>query len=312
MLLLLTAVLILTIGAAGGALVQRSIGVGNLLREVGVAYPTRTPPPPTPIPAPALSADNIAKIHQGSLALFILAGQSNMSGVGPVPANAPGPSSQIYLFGNDYRWRIAEEPLDAPTNQVDEVSLDRFAGYGSGLAFANALLADNPDLVIGLIPCAKWSSTISEWRRDLSDNALYGSCIKRAQAASTMGDLAGILFFQGESDTVDPARFPKFDPQPDQWASLFAELVADFRTDLGQPDLPVVFAQIGTYQSPDTVPHWTTVQEQQASISLPMVAMITTDDLALQDEVHFTADSYTIIGARFAEAYQKLWAGEAP
>ena len=293
-------------------MVQRSFGVGNLLREIGVPYPTRMPAPPTPIPAPAPSADNIAPIHQGSLALFILAGQSNMSGVGPVPVDTPVPSPQIYLFGNDYRWRIAEEPLDAPTNQVDQISLDRYAGYSPGLAFANALMADNPDLVIGLIPCAKWSSSLSQWRRDLSDNTLYGSCIKRAKAASPMGDLAGILFFQGESDTVDPARFPAFDPQPDQWASLFAGLVADFRADLGQPDLPVVFAQIGTYQSPDIVPHWKTVQEQQASVSLPMVTMITTSDLALQDEVHFTADSYTIIGARFAEAYQELLAGEAP
>jgi hypothetical protein len=34
--------------------------------------------------------------------------------------------------------------------------------------------------------------------------------------------------------------------------------------------------------------------------------MITTDDLALRDVVHFTSESYQTIGKRFAEAYVNL------
>ncbi len=37
--------------------------------------------------------------------------------------------------------------------------------------------------------------------------------------------------------------------------------------------------------------------------------MITTDDLALKDGVHFTSESYQTIGGRFAEAYLNLIQG---
>jgi hypothetical protein len=104
---------------------------------------------------------------------------------------------RIYVFGNDYHWRIANEPIDNAYNQVDQVSLDRAAFFGPSMAFASASLERHPDIVIGLIPCAKNSSGIIQWQRDLSDQSLYGSCLKRARAASPMGKISGILFFQG-------------------------------------------------------------------------------------------------------------------
>lgn len=298
-------------GSAVGAAVQRSVGLGNILRSIGYSYPTRTPIPPTPTPLPNLSAE-IPEIQQGQLALFILAGQSNMSGVGPVPPDAPAPSPQIFVFGNDYHWHIAQEPIDNPAMQVDEVSKDKFAGFSPGLAFATSLLALDPERSIGLIPCAKGSTSISQWGRDLSDNSLYGSCLKRARAASTMGEIAGILFFQGEDDAVDPVRFPARNPQPHEWAERFSQWVADFRRDLGDPTLPIIFAQIGVHRAPELLTEWETVQAQQASIQLPRVAMIRTEDLTLQDEVHFSAESYQVIGARFAEAYWQLYVGDEP
>jgi hypothetical protein len=122
-----------------------------------------------------------------------------------------------------------------------------------------------------------------------------------------MGRIAGLLFFQGEADTPDPTLYPRLSPKPTEWAGRFEAIVAGFRTDLAQPDLPVVFAQIGPMNHPpEVVIHWKTVQEQQRSVHLPYCAMITTDDLTLQDEDHFTTESYEIIGRRFAEAYWKL------
>ncbi len=37
-----------------------------------------------------------------------------------------------------------------------------------------------------------------------------------------------------------------------------------------------------------------------------MARMITTDELPLMEDLHFTADSYKIIGERFANAYWNL------
>jgi hypothetical protein len=68
----------------------------------------------------------------------------------------------------------------------------------------------------------------------------------------------------------------------------------------------VIYAQIGSNTAQEAFINWEIVQEQQASVSLPMAAMIITDDLPLLDGLHFTTDSYRIIGRRFAEAFWNL------
>jgi hypothetical protein len=243
--------------------------------------------------------------HLGQMHLFILAGQSNMVGWSPIPEGEPT-DPRIYLFGKDYRWRIANHPIEDASDQVDMVSENLLAGFGPAMDFAFASLERHPDIVIGLIPCAKNSSGIIQWQRDLSDHSLYGSCLKRIQAASPMGEVTGILFFQGETDAADPNQYPEPPPHPSDWSELFTAFVTDLRHDLSQPDLPVVFAQIGSTWAPDAYPNWDLIMQQQASLELHRSAMITTSDLPLQDGIHFTVDSYRVIGRRFAEAYWDL------
>jgi len=306
-LLILVACTAVLMGAATGAIVQRVYGVGNLLRSAGIPYP-HAPTPEGPRPPEAIE---IPEAHRGQLLLFLLAGQSNMVGWAPIPENQPD-YPRVYVFGNDYRWQAAREPVDDAYNQVDVVSEDRGAGFGPSLAFAAATLARAPDSAIGLVPCAKSSSAILEWQRDLSDHSLYGSCLKRARAASPAGRLEGVLFFQGETDALDPETHPRFQSRPTEWAQYFAIFVRELRGDLGQPSLPFIFAQIGRHTAPQDLRYWGLIQEQQESISLPMTAMITTDDLALLDGLHFTADSYRAIGKRFADAYWALREAEPP
>lgn len=299
--LLLLFSIVFLVGILTGAVIQKAIGVGNVLRAVGIPYPT-----PTPLGAPyVLSTAEIPQAYRGKMSLFILAGQSNMVGWAPVPEQQET-DPRIYVFSNDYRWRVAREPIDRAYNQVDKVSEDRAASYGPTLAFAFASLDRHPQTVIGLIPCAKSSSAISQWQRNLSDQTLYGSCLKRALAASPMGHISGILFFQGETDALDPILYPEPEPRPLDWARLFTAFITDLRNDLHQPELPVVFAQLGPDPLSDDFTNWKIVQAQQRSIDIPMAAMITTDDLPLLDGVHFTADSYRTIGRRFADAYWEL------
>ena len=144
------------------------------------------------------------------------------------------------------------------------------------------------------------------WRKSLSENTLYGSCLKRVRAASTMGQVAGLLFFQGEADAIDPALYQESALFPDEWRIRFELFVNDWRDDLAAPDLPVVFAQIGRHAAPNIYVNWALVQEQQRSVELPFCQMITTADLVLADPVHFSPESYTILGRRFAEAYLNL------
>jgi hypothetical protein len=293
--------LFLLLGILTGAFVQKTVGVGNVLRSIGLPYPTS----PSPTGASILPPVDIPLAYRGQLSLFILAGQSNMVGWAPLPEEKET-DPRIYVFGNDYRWHLASEPMDSAANQVDTVSLDRIARFGPSMAFALASLDRDPKIVIGLIPCAKNSSSIGQWQKDLSDQTLYGSCLKRAHAASTMGRISGILFFQGETDALDPVLYPEPEPNPHNWSALFTAFVTDFRKDINEPDLPVIFAQIGSNTSTEAFTNWEVVREQQASIQLPMTAMITTNDLPLLDGLHFTAESYNLIGERFAQAYWNL------
>ena len=294
-------ILTLLVGVLAGAILQKAIGVGNVLRMVGIPYPTTVSQnnpyiyPSVEIPSP----------YRGRMFLFILAGQSNMVGWAPLPEEEVT-DPRVYVFGNDYLWRIARDPIDQAQNQVDKVSADRIAAYGPSLAFALALRERHPQTAIGLIPCAKNSSAIAQWQRSLSDQTLYGSCLKRARAASPMGLISGILFFQGETDAQDPILYPFPEPQPYEWAQLFTTFVTDFRNDLQDPEIPIVFAQIGPDPLSVDFPNWKVVQQQQSSIDIPKTVMITTDDLSLLDGLHFTADSYRTIGIRFSEGYWDL------
>jgi Carbohydrate esterase, sialic acid-specific acetylesterase len=293
-------VILLLVGMLIGVVVQKFFGLGNILRAVGIPYPTAVaavPPVVLPVGVPIQ--------HHGQMLLFILAGQSNMVGWAPIPEGEPT-DPRIYVFGKDYRWRIADHPIEDASNQVDMVSENLIAHFGPAMDFAFAGLERHPDIVIGLIPCAKNSSGIIQWQRDLSDQSLYGSCLKRALAASSMGKISGLLFFQGETDAANPILYPEPPPRAADWAGLFAMFITDFRADLQEPELPVVYAQIGSTGASNDFPNWEVVKEQQAAVQLPRLAMIVTDDLPLMDELHFTVDSYRILGKRFADAYWEI------
>ena len=135
-------VLALSIGVICGVALQEYCDVGNIFKALRLGRR------PNLVPSPTLAVeDNIPEEFQGKLSLFILAGQSNIAGRGQVPKSGQNANSRIFVFGYDYRWRIAVEPVDDPSNQVDKVSEDPDAGFSPALAFATSLLQRRPDIV---------------------------------------------------------------------------------------------------------------------------------------------------------------------
>jgi len=261
---------------------------------------------PVPLSSPT-PGQGIPPEFQGKLKLFILGGQSNMSGRGKVPETWQHTNPRIFVFGNDYQWKLAEEPIDNAAGQIDKVSEDLDAGFSPAMSFAERLLELDPTMLIGLIPCAKNSVSISAWDRNTAVTSLYGSCLNRIRQASQMGTPAGILIYQGETDASDPHLYPdKGIIPPDLWASKFSGLVQNWRTDLAFPNLPVVFAQLATNGDPKSFINWEAIKQQQASVKLPFCRMIKTDDLAVVDGVHLSIEGYMELGRRFADAYLNL------
>ncbi len=312
--IIITLIALIGVAFTAGIWAQKSMGLGNILRSLGFDYSAGD----IDYYQPTVPLDEILAMEKvglpaefmGEMSLFVMAGQSNMSGKGPLP-EIQHVNQHIYVFGNDYRWRLALEPVDSPYNQVDEISLDRYARFSPALTFATELHRIEPDRIIGLIPCAKGETSIMEWQQNYSDQTLYGSCLKRIRAAQLAGQVDGIIFFQGEADTIIESEAHILPLAVDTYAKMFETFATDMRVDIGNPNLPIVFAQIGTNKNADKYFNWTTIQQQQANVRLSCSAMITTDDLELRDEVHYTTDSYRFIGERFAAAYHDLMTGSA-
>ena len=149
---------------------------------------------------------------------------------------------------------------------------------------------------------AKGGSAIKEWQRNLSEDSLYGSMLKRVFAASTVGKIKGLIFMQGETDALDKNKYPKVSLN---WKKNFSQFVHDFRSDLNDTNLPVVFSQLGPRKAERHI-NWKHIKDEQMGVELPHCKMIKTDDLSLLDDVHFDIESSCIIGERLSEAMNGL------
>ena len=72
--------MVFLVGVLTGAALQKAIGVGNVLRAVGIPYPTSVPPGDPFV----LSTAEIPQAYRGKMSLFILAGQSNILSWAPI------------------------------------------------------------------------------------------------------------------------------------------------------------------------------------------------------------------------------------
>jgi hypothetical protein len=257
-----------------------------------------------PLAVTALALFATGACAQGRPQTYILAGQSNMSGRGLIDDLTPterAADPTIRLYGNDGRWRVAAEPLDAAQDQVDAVSEDRIAAVGPGLFFARALRAGGGGPV-ALVPCAKGGSSIGRWKPGGGRETLYGSCLARAREAG--GGIAGLVWYQGETDAE------KTDAGP-AWRTAFEALVKSLRHDLGGERLPIVLVQLADApaQKPGDKPYpsWTAIQAAQAAPVDACVAMVSAKGLGKrEDDLHLTTAAQRVLGAKLAEAMRGL------
>jgi hypothetical protein len=230
--------------------------------------------------------------------IFILAGQSNMSGRGRLEdMPALKTSDNLFVYSNAGKWQKAQEPIDDPRGQIDQVSADHKAGVSPGLAFAARLAELMPGREIALVPAAKGNTSFADWARNPSRNTLYGSMIARAKEAQQRGCLAGLLWYQGESDSNDAAATRA-------WPAWFERFVADVRTDLDAPDLPVVMTVLGPNTFPEKYSGWDGFVQMQQTMALPPnVIRVSANDLEGEPRgPHLVTKSYIELGRRYAEA----------
>jgi hypothetical protein len=231
--------------------------------------------------------------------LYLLIGQSNMAGRGPIEAQDKQAHPRVLKFTKDKTWAPGNDPLhfDKPT----------IAGVGLGTSFGRAMADANPDVTIGLIPCAVGGTPLSRWQEG---GDLYEQAVVRAKAAMKVGTLKGILWHQGESDSGKEETAKSY-------GERLAGMVEAFRQELGTPDVPFVAGELGHYLARESKggkpSYWPLVNEQLNGLPkiLKNSAVVSARGLKHKgDVVHFDSASLREFGQRYAAAMQKLQASE--
>ena len=255
----------------------------------------------------------IKDIYVGDL--WVLAGQSNMEGVGNL-VDLEAPDERIRSFDQTDVWGQAVEPLHRLVDAADRVhwrknaegqvakltgpALEEYIakrkkGAGLGLPFAKQILL-RTGIPIGLLPCAHGGTSMDQWSPDLKDkqgDSLYGATLRRVIAAG--GRVKGLLWYQGESDAS-----PKAAPE---YSAKMEKLIAAFRQDFAQPDLPFYYVQIGRHVNYTNADEWNQVQEAERKLEsrIPRIGTVPAVDLTLDDGIHVSTPDLKRLGRRLAD-----------
>lgn len=230
------------------------------------------------------------------LKLFLLIGQSNMSGRGVVEPQDLVADPRVWRLNKNKEWVPAIDPLHSDKSKI--------AGVGMGRTFAftvaDTWAKDDPNVAIGLIPCAVGGTLIERW---VPTGDLYAAAIKQTKLAMQHGELAGILWHQGEANSTTAERMVGYD-------DALASMVAGLRKDLDAPNIPIIVGQIGPFlakKRPLSVDFNRRIIAFAAT--QPHLACVTSEELtSIGDDVHFDAKSQRELGRRYAVAYLKLCA----
>lgn len=223
---------------------------------------------------------------------FLMVGQSNMAGRGFIKDVPLICNERIKVIRNG-RWQIMMEPIN----------YDRpYSGIGPAASFAAAWCRKNKNEEIGLIPCADGGTTLDDWS---VDGPLFKHAILQAKLAKQSSKLEGILWHQGESDSVS-GLYKLYNEK-------FTKIIDAFRQELDEPDIPIIIGEIGDYLGSGFLGAYFPEYHKVNKVLLEFAKtnkncyFVTASGLtANPDGIHLNAVSQRKFGLRYFEAYDKL------
>lgn len=227
--------------------------------------------------------------------LYLLIGQSNMAGRGIVEDQDRTPHPRVFVLNKNDEWVPATDPIhfDKP-----------IAGVGPGLTFGKVMAEYNPDVRIGLIPCAAGGSSITKWKAgewfEQTNSKPYDDAIRRTQTAMKDGVLKGIIWHQGEGDSNEE--------NAQEYGTRLEALIQTLRKDLGVPDVPFIAGELATfYTSKNEYARIVNNELTRLPENVDNTACVSSGGLTpMQDGVHFDSRSARELGRRYAEAMKKI------
>lgn len=198
------------------------------------------------------------------------------------------------------RYRLAPGALRAGRNLIAVRVFDHF-GEGGFLSPSHLLYLENAETGERIALAGEWRAGV-EHEIPLVPGSVFATYpgppdplnLQNAPAGLFNGmlapliplGLAGILFYQGESNVDEHASY----------ARRFRALVRDLRTRFGQGQLPFLFAQLAAFEAS---PNWPRLREAQAQLlDEPETGMVCTLDIGARHDIH--PRNKREVGRRFA------------
>ena len=224
--------------------------------------------------------------------IFLLMGQSNMEGGQSVDgAMDTETDPRILKLNKSGFWEVAKDPI---TNNYSKA-------VGPGFQFAKTLIAEDPEITVGLIPLAVGGTRIAYWSKP---SGKYFEVLHAAATARQIGTLKGILWHQGEAETGDYRLTNAYD-------SNLRTLIDGLRLDLQDASLPFIVA--GITSDPQLIEKndlrervWNRLKfvgttffrtGYVPSADIPYIA---------DDPVHFSSEGQRLLGERYAREYLRM------
>jgi len=268
------------------------------------------------------SAETFTDLYVGDV--WILAGQSNMEGMGRNTADelaaAANPNPIVRAYRPDKKWvaatpvshqiSLSEDPyiktfwdnaVETCAVEVSDRPMMFYRGVGPGVYIGKRML-ENTDVPQGIVPCAVGGTPIEKWIPSGEDNFYYAA-LRTMHCAG--GNFRGMFWCQGEGN-------PNWEVYPSQLQSIRDGICKEF--DL--KELPTVVGQSGHFKAPDAFKTenqyiWSRFREMQRKLpeTLEKVITVACNDLSLDDLIHVSSDGHKIFGRRMADAMDHLVTG---
>jgi predicted alpha/beta superfamily hydrolase len=236
------------------------------------------------------SQDSTPNTYDGpkeNLHIYLLIGQSNMSGRAPFSKQEAAVIPGCYLLNGKDKWEPARNPLNRYSTIRKGLDMQKM---NPGYTFSHNMLKEKKGISLGLIVNAKGGTSIKLWAKGTK---FYNEVLRRAAIAQKTGIIKGILWHQGEADRTDA-----------QYLDKLKNLIINLRNDLGIPGLPFVAGQINNVKL---------INDQIAKLSdtLPFTGFASSAGLEVEetDRWHFDAKGIKILGERYAVEMQKIQSG---
>lgn len=251
--------------------------------------------------------------------IWVMAGQSNMRGHGylkdPFRNDTEDQKTvnHVHLYDSTETWRVASDPTHClslskrvvhhtlPDPTVRNPEICQYRGASLGPSFGARYSELKGGMPVGLIASAHGGVSLNDWARpnELNDetysSTLYGAMMDRIRKVGNR--IAGVLWYQGESDTLKEEDAENYGYRFEQWIKVL-------RNDLESPRLPFVFVQLGAHRldKPEMIKNWMSVQEQQCMLMRndDCTVGVASMDCGLDDRLHLSKDGLDILGRRLA------------